>query len=147
MSTRKQRSQGKERFWRALLGRWRGSGLSVRAFCREQGLSEPSFYAWRRTLLARDAGAERPVAERPVTRDGAAVRFVPVHLAPESTSETACKSTSLTPSATTSKSAAVEDGASALELIVAGGRRLRVGPGFDGPTLRRLLALLEEGGS
>jgi hypothetical protein len=25
------------------------------------------------------------------------------------------------------------------------GRRLLIGPGFDGPTLRRLLALLEEG--
>jgi hypothetical protein len=37
---------------------------------------------------------------------------------------------------------AIGDG---LELVLANGRRLRVGPGFDGPTLRRLLALLEEG--
>jgi hypothetical protein len=31
------------------------SGLSVRAFCREEKLSEPSFYAWRRTIAERDA--------------------------------------------------------------------------------------------
>jgi hypothetical protein len=32
-----------------------------------------------------------------------------------------------------------------LELVLPAGRLLRVGPGFDGPTLQRLLALLEEG--
>jgi hypothetical protein len=32
-----------------------------------------------------------------------------------------------------------------LELVLGGGRRLRIGAGFDGPTLQRLLALLEEG--
>ena len=34
---------------------------------------------------------------------------------------------------------------SALELTLDGGRRLSIGPGFDAPTLQRLLALLEEG--
>jgi hypothetical protein len=34
-----------------------------------------------------------------------------------------------------------------LELVLHCGRQLRVGVGFDGPTLRRLLALLEEGQS
>jgi hypothetical protein len=34
-----------------------------------------------------------------------------------------------------------------VELLLGGGRRLRIGPGFDGPTLTRLLALLEEGRS
>jgi hypothetical protein len=40
---------------------------------------------------------------------------------------------------------AADGSAGALELVVGAGRRLRVGPGFDGPTLVRLLALLEEG--
>ena len=57
MSTNKQRSISKEQFWRRMVRQWRGSGLSVRAFCEEHGLSEPSFYAWRRTLAARDAAA------------------------------------------------------------------------------------------
>lgn len=34
-----------------------------------------------------------------------------------------------------------------LELVVAHGHRLRIGPGFDGATLRRVLAVLAEGRS
>ena len=35
--------------------RWKASGLSDRDFCYSKGLSEPSFYSWRRTLNERDA--------------------------------------------------------------------------------------------
>ena len=48
------RSAEKESFWRLVLEEFGESGLSVRAFCRQEGLSEPSFYAWRRTLQERD---------------------------------------------------------------------------------------------
>jgi hypothetical protein len=92
---------------------WRSSGLSVRAFCEEQGFSQPSFYAWRRTLAERDA---------------AAVPFVPVRV----TAETQAPSKA-------------DGSAGAVELVLNDGRRLRMGPGFDGPTLKRLLGLLEEG--
>jgi len=112
MSTINHRSVSKERYWRQMVRQCRGSGLSVRAFCEERGLSEPSFYAWRRILKERDA---------------ATVRFVPVQVAPA-------------PTASPTDSAA-----GAVELVLGAGRRLRVGPGFDGPTLQRLLALLEEG--
>jgi transposase len=113
MSTNNQRRTSKERFWRRMMRQWRGSGLSVREFCDEQGLSEPSLYAWRRTLAERDA---------------AAVHFVPVQVTPESNPPVAA------------------DGVpGAVELVLGAGRRLRIGPGFDGPTLARLLALLEEG--
>ena len=113
MSTNNQRSSDKEQFWRKMVRQCRRSGLSVRAFCEEQGLSEPSFYAWRRTIAARDE---------------AAVRFVPVQVTPE-------------PQPTTT----ADGSAGAVELVLGAGRRLRIGPGFDGPTLKRLLALLEEG--
>jgi hypothetical protein len=33
-----------------VIGRWRRSGRSVRAFCRAEGISEPKFYWWRRRL-------------------------------------------------------------------------------------------------
>jgi hypothetical protein len=59
-------------------------------------------------------------------RDAEAVRFVPVRVVPEE-----------------APSSGPRDGS--LELVLAAGRRLRIGPGFDGPTLQRLLALLEEG--
>ena len=43
--------------WREILGRQADSGLSIRAFCAAEGLSEPSFYAWRKRL--RDPTNER----------------------------------------------------------------------------------------
>ena len=63
----KQRSGEREAFWREQVGRQAACGLSVRQFCEERRLSEPSFYAWRRTLKERDQGPA----------------FVPVMLAPQ----------------------------------------------------------------
>jgi len=48
------RSAAKEACWRERLQNQAGSGLSVRAFCRREGVSEPSFYSWRRELDKRD---------------------------------------------------------------------------------------------
>ena len=44
------RDRGKERFWRRHVAAWRQSGRGIRDYCRRAGLSEPSFYAWRRVL-------------------------------------------------------------------------------------------------
>ena len=48
------RDAEKERGWREVLSRQASSGLSVREFCQREGLKEPSFYAWRRTIGERD---------------------------------------------------------------------------------------------
>ncbi len=45
----------KEQFWRLVLEEQTSSGLSIRAFCKQEGLSEPSFYSWRRTISERDS--------------------------------------------------------------------------------------------
>ncbi len=37
-------------FWQMAIEAWQSSGLSVRQFCRQEGLSEPSFYTWRKQL-------------------------------------------------------------------------------------------------
>ena len=50
-STRQYR---RESDWRSLLAQWRRTGISVRAFCRAQDVSEPSFYLWRRKLNLTD---------------------------------------------------------------------------------------------
>ncbi len=55
-----ERDLDKERFWRGVVKRQVASGLSGRAFCRREGLSEASFYGWRRTISERDAEAKRP---------------------------------------------------------------------------------------
>jgi transposase-like protein len=109
MSQGKPRDPRKEQFWRRLLRLWQRSGLSVRAFCEQHDLAQPSFYAWRRTLAQRDAQA---------------ITFVPVEVLPEPLSP--------------------ESEAAGLELVLVGGRVLRIGPAFDEATLRRLLAVLEE---
>lgn len=71
------RDLGREPHWRRVLARWRRSGLSVRAFCRAEGISEPAFYVWRRKLDRADPKkpAFLPVhvvteeAKQPATRD------------------------------------------------------------------------------
>jgi transposase-like protein len=40
----------REKHWREVLGRQRQGGLSVRAFCRQEGICEATLYAWRRRL-------------------------------------------------------------------------------------------------
>lgn len=119
MSRRGERDRAKERFWRRMLRQWRHSGQAVRDFCAEQGLAEPSFYAWRRTLAQRDRQERReprPAASRRNGQVGVPT-FVPVH---------------------------VTLGTAALLQLVVGQRVVRVPAGFDPATLRQLLALLEE---
>ena len=52
---RLKQSVNKEASWRLLVEEQRRCGLSIRAFCREKAISEPSFYAWRKELQKRDA--------------------------------------------------------------------------------------------
>lgn len=40
--------------WRERIAEQERSGVSVRLFCRERGLTEYSFYAWRRRLRPQD---------------------------------------------------------------------------------------------
>ncbi len=55
----RKKSVEKERHWREILQRQSGSGLSVRRFCAGEGISEPSFYAWRKRLRERSDGNRR----------------------------------------------------------------------------------------
>jgi transposase len=126
MANRGGRDHGKERFWRRTLRQWRRSGLSVRVFCAEHGLAEPSFYAWRRIVAQRDqesarvrAKPERDRLRRAVPASGDAPVFVPLRVIDVAAQV-------------------------ALEVVLERGRVVRVLRGFDAETLRRLLALLEE---
>ena len=114
------RDPAKERYWRRLLCQWRHSGLTGRDFCAERGLSEASFYAWRREITQRDQQPAAPTKKvMPPAADAAVPAFVKVTL-----------DTSAPPSA--------------IEVVLAQGRWLRVGPGFDADLLRQLLRVLEE---
>jgi hypothetical protein len=130
---RGQRDRTKERLWRRRVAAWRRSGQSVRAYCESAGVSEPSFYAWRRVLVERAAlvragaahGADHVVPGQAkvigVPSKGAAISpFVPVRL--------------------------VEDGAAtaAVEVVLRGGRVVRVAAGFAATTLRAVVAVMED---
>jgi hypothetical protein len=67
---------GRDPYWRMVLARWRRSSLSVRAFCRAEGVSEPSFYWWRRKLDQADH--KKPA-------------FLPVHVVTEEAKEPATR--------------------------------------------------------
>ena len=71
------RSVERERFWRECVRGWQQSGCSVRAWCSQQQVSEPSFYAWRRELARR--GAARADRRKPSRL------FLPVTIAAEPT--------------------------------------------------------------
>jgi hypothetical protein len=62
----RRRSEEKEHFWRQIVDAHAGSGLSVRRYCSDRGVSEQSFFAWRKELARRDAGrsGDRPSRAR-----------------------------------------------------------------------------------
>ena len=118
-----QRDPIKERRWRGHLAAWRRSGQSVRAYCAAQGLSEPSFYSWRRVLARpeRRRGAKTAAGNGTASTAGftEGSPFVPVRLVEDTTP------------------------AAALEVVLRGGRVLRVAAGFSAQTLREVVAVLE----
>ena len=50
MSIAKKPDTDQQQFWQMVLETFKSSGLSVRRFCQQEGLSEASFYSWRKRL-------------------------------------------------------------------------------------------------
>jgi transposase-like protein len=64
--------------WQELVRQHGQSKLSVSAFCREQGVSDQSFYYWRKRLLSDRGPVRLALVERgaPVTHDNASVELI-----------------------------------------------------------------------
>ena len=108
----------KARYWQQRLGEAARSGISIREYCRRHRLKESQFYWWQRRLrLDQQVGAG---SHRP-TAKGPAASFALV-----------------------SEEAGTMD--AGIELVLRGGRRLRITKGVDEVTLRTVLAALEPGG-
>jgi transposase-like protein len=58
------RDTDKQRFWQARVAKWHRSGLSVREFCRREGVSEPLFYSWRDAMVRTRTGGTRAADRR-----------------------------------------------------------------------------------
>ena len=112
---------------------WEQSGQSVRAYCRQTGLKESAFYFWRRELARRDRPVDRdgsraktPASrsvQRRLPRHSPTPSFLPVHVVNHG----------------------VAEATRGVEIVLAGGRTVRVTPGFDRQMLADVLAVLEVG--
>jgi hypothetical protein len=120
-----------ERFWRTTLSEWTTSGLNIRDFCRRHRLSEPSFYAWRREIAARDG--------TPVAPPAVATRRSSTPSRPRSAP--ARRSSTPAPRPSFVALRVVPD--RPLELVLRTGHVLRVPPGYDADHLRAVVAALE----
>ncbi len=119
------RNEQKERFWREVLRRHRGSGLSVREFCRGEDLKESAFYFWKRAIAERDrekkrgqprkTGVRTSKGQQPQTRATAAT-FMPLSVV----------------------------GETRLEIVAPNGWQVRVPDGADPQTLSAVVAALQQ---
>lgn len=78
----RKKNVGGEAHWRGILRRQAESGLSISRFCAAEGISEPSFYAWRKKLRERQHDGTRARQSRvrdEVVSDDARL-FVPLKL-------------------------------------------------------------------
>ncbi len=124
----------REVFWRGHISKQRVLGVTGSFYCREHGLSESSFHRWRRRLARAEseAGAGPPkryaASRAPVLPPSTEVTFAELHVVGAD-------------GGAADPPAGRNDGA--VEVVVSGGRRIRVGPGFDAATFVRIMGLLE----
>lgn len=119
--TGQERRIEREAQWRKRIEEQSRSGLSVRAFCRHEGITEPSFYDWRRRLGQSARAGVAPSGE------GASVAPAFARVVMAMNEE---------PNPRLSR----------IEIECRGGRVIRVGPGFDRATLIEALSVIEAGG-
>jgi hypothetical protein len=119
--------------WARLIDQWRASGLSLPAFCSQQGLKRGTMQNWvyktplkqaveQARLQARSAGTLR---QDPLPPPVPSPAFLPIHIAE-------LAATTPVPDRT------------GVEVVLGPGRRIVIAPGFDPETLRRVVAVLED---
>ena len=122
--------------WAGLVDEWRGSGLSLPEFCRRRGIKTTTMCGWvykpalKRAIEAARRGEAGGAVPSPAIGEAAVASptpaFVPVRLRQ-----------------IVSPPAIEAAPRSAIEIVVAAGRRVVVEEGFDAETLRRVVAALE----
>ena len=118
-------------FWAETFLQWQHSGLSKAEFCRQSGLSLASFKNWLYTSEYRQAIDRFLAQSQPMAPESGSKRprLVPVVVLDDDGLPDEAP-----PTATPEPS---------IQLVLAEGRRIAVGPGFDVATLRRLIDALE----
>jgi hypothetical protein len=109
----------REQFWRDHVAGWKGSGLSLRLYSERHGLKAGTLGYWNSRLKA--GAAESPGSS---PGSGAGTTFLAVRVADPAVAAPASQD-------------------ERIELVLPGGRVVRLGRGFDAGTLDRLLDVLE----
>jgi transposase-like protein len=78
MSKKQKESKSDQRqFWQMVIETWQNSGMSVSKFCKDEGLSEGSFYNWRKRLAKGDK------SEAAKQKEQSSSAFIEVSMPPE----------------------------------------------------------------
>ena len=117
--------------WRERIQRWRSSGLSIRQFCRRDGVGEPAFYSWRKRLAA-SVGSSVVSSSRP--RGRTSFSFLPVEVL-GGVSANAVVANAVVANAVV---------AGQIEIVLSRGVTIRVGGDVDESRLRGVLRLVVE---
>lgn len=118
MKVKRERGAEVAERWRERLARFRKLGCSITAFCLREGISQPSFFHWRRRLAAECASSDGHRVGR---------AFLPVEVVEHS--------------GHTRASEGIED--SWMQITI-GTVRMRVPASIDEAALRRLLRVVRE---
>lgn len=70
----RRRSAERAAYWRGVISRQEASGQSIAAFCRDEGISQGSFFWWRRELARRQPATPQFVP-LPIAATGASTDF------------------------------------------------------------------------
>ena len=118
----RKQSPEKARYWQKIFQRQASSGLSVRRFCSGEGISQPSFYAWRKRLRERSDDDVRSPGRLPCGEEASnsPQLFVPLKLV---------------------------DAAATLEIVHPLGCRIQVSGDINPLALRHVLEALAERGA
>jgi hypothetical protein len=116
-------SDERKRFWRDLIERQRTSGLNIARFCAESGVSQNSFYVWKKRQLTTGQQGRAAMPRRKHRRKKAVAKsLVAVRVIPDVSHQPPT--------------------AKVIEIVWPNGVALRVAPGCDSQTLREVFGLL-----
>lgn len=112
-------SDEQRRFWQMVFDTYETSGLSVRQFCKNEGLNESGFYYWRKKLAGDSATTSQSAEDESETEQKenpeSSAGFIRVSLPKES---------------------------SDIELVLSSGNVLKFSGGIDKQSLTRIISVL-----
>lgn len=128
------RNSDKSAHWAEVIRRYRHSGLTQAQFCRENVLSYHSFRWWlhqpgtKRAMGALRAATGKARGKPQTPARSEIDRFLPVRIVE---------------AADSGSDRSIAGSTFPIQVLLGGGRRVAVGPGFDPDVLRRVVAALE----